>query len=68
MHKNTIETSCTVAQIIVTYIFHCYCYYVFIYLFFISVHYYYLPCSFTTPIPKKLECCGKCNQKQNAII
>lgn len=33
MHKNTIETNCTVAQIIVTYIFHCYCYYVFIYLF-----------------------------------
>lgn len=29
MHKNTIETNCTVAQIIVTYIFHCYCYYFF---------------------------------------
>lgn len=29
MHKNTIETNCTVAQIIITYIFHCYCYYLF---------------------------------------
>lgn len=38
MHKNTIETNCTVAQII------------------------------TTPIPKKLECCAKCNHEQNADI
>lgn len=37
MHKNTIETNCTVAQIIVTYIFHCYCYYLFIYFLSLSI-------------------------------
>lgn len=37
MHKNTIETNCTVAQIIVTYIFHCYCYYLFYFFLSLSI-------------------------------
>lgn len=37
MHKNTIETNCTVAQIVVTYIFHCYCYYLFYFFLSLSI-------------------------------